>query len=211
MLSPLSETCLIEDFTAFLTIPNEPLQIATLDFLCDLCTYQDEALKGMVYFRTITEVRLLICSGSTPVVGKALNFFLNWVINTTEYYSLLLDEISDIDFVAVCQQQPCSLKLMMTELLLRLSQNAIPYHLQKIMTEDFILTMFDQLEVIGPDASHLFFDAIIRTAQKCQDSTNFIQMLHSVFRNETFGEEFQGQADEVIGLLDSLLENNNAF
>ena len=166
LLSPLSETCLLEDFTSFLTIPNEPLQISTLDFLCNLCSYKDEALSGMVYFRTITEVRHLIRSESTAIVGKALNFFLKWVLNTTEYYSLLLDEISDIDFVAICQRQPYSIKLIMTELLLRLTQNAIPYHLQKIVTEDFVLTMFDQLDVIGKEAARVLLDVIMGTAQK---------------------------------------------
>lgn len=200
-LESYSETCIIEELTSFLIHQNRDVQVTSLCFLSNLFIYKDAAMKAMDYFGTLSEVRKLVKSGIQELVGPALDFFYNWCLNTREYYSKLLDEISEINFVEICRNHSYTIKRQMTRMLLAITVNAIPYHVEKILSFELIITLFEQISNFDEQYSEYLIKIIINSINKCQDSPTFIDMIKKALEDEYIFSNYQEYINRIRAYL----------
>lgn len=200
-LQSYSETCIIEDLTLFLIHKNQNIQIASLRFLSKLFVYKDNVMKAMDYYGTLSEVRKIIKSEIKDLIYPSLQFFYNWCLNTNEYYSKLLDEISEINFVEICKNQSYTIKELMIRLLLSITENAIPYHIEKIFSSELIITMFEQISNLNEQYTEYFIKIIVNSANKCQNSAKFISILKEALSDEYLNANYQKYINAISSMI----------
>lgn len=168
---------IVEVLTFMLTNPQREFLLETLNILANLCEGGDSLLPSMIDFGTICQVKLALNSNDSDILKAALSFFRNWCRTSSSSLWYLFDQISQVDFVHLCENTSFETKWLMVDLLLSMCDKGKPVYIIRLLSRDFIEALLQQMECFSHDLQDLAFQTLVHAALRCTDYPDFISMV----------------------------------
>ena len=188
---------IIEVINAFLALPHRMCVVSSLNVLRGLSTDGDRVLRCMIDAGTICYAKTALESKDDSVVRSALGFFKAWCLTSESCLGYLFDQISEVDFVSVCENTLFETKALMIDVLLCLCEKAKPVYILRLVSSEFVDAFVQQIDCFPDNTRDLAFRTLAQACLRCAANPDFIRMVRTTLMDTSC-------ADECITLIQSL-------